>query len=118
MLAGIPLMASRVGRAVGRLLDWLESGFNAAVLRRALEAGDYSTGEHSGAVLAKELRRARAGWGREQTGRAARRMFTSASALLARAAPAGTQADLFSEENSITELSAAARRRALAELVL
>lgn len=78
MLDGIPLSTTRIGRAIGRWLDWLDSGFNADILRRALEAGDFSDAAQQGPALARLLRRANVGWGREATRRAARRIAASA----------------------------------------
>ena len=75
LLKGIPLSSTRVGRAIGRWFEWLESGFNADVLRRALDAGDFLTGNSSSAAMARELRKASVGWGRDATRRAARRLF-------------------------------------------
>jgi hypothetical protein len=41
MLQGIPLLRTRVGRALGRWLAWLEEGLPVDRIREALEAGDF-----------------------------------------------------------------------------
>jgi ATP-dependent helicase/nuclease subunit B len=65
---GIPAASTRPGRALLGLLDWIETDFSAAHLRRLLESGDtgieaedegFTAGE-----AARTLSRAQAGWGR------------------------------------------------------
>jgi RecB family exonuclease len=118
MLDGVPLTATRLGRALGRLLDWLDTGFNADVLRRALEAGDFTTGEHSGAALARELRRSRGGWGREHSFRLAQRLTPPPASVNPKATKSLAQGDLFTTDINGAELPETSRRRALAELLL
>ena len=65
---GIPAASTRPGRALLGFLDWIETDFSAAHLRRLLESGDmgievedegFTAGE-----AARTLSRAQAGWGR------------------------------------------------------
>ena len=67
---GLPWQRARVGRALARLLDWMEQGLPADLLREALVAGDIApptAGPHqSGATLARALRLLRIGWGRSR----------------------------------------------------
>lgn len=67
---GLPWQRSRVGRALARLLDWMEQGLPADLLREALVAGDIAppgSGPHqNGATLARALRLLRIGWGRSR----------------------------------------------------
>ena len=70
MLKGIPLIRTRIGRALVRWFSWLANGLPADVLRQALEAGEISV---PGAAvpahdIARELRAAKVGWGRARYG--------------------------------------------------
>ncbi|MEP6763644.1 MAG: PD-(D/E)XK nuclease family protein, partial [Gemmatimonadaceae bacterium] len=69
---GIPFEASRVGRALGRWFAWIESDFQADVVRGALDANDFP----SQPAVSIELRSLRIGWGLEATRRAAERLRT------------------------------------------
>ena len=66
MLKGIPLVRTRIGRALERWFAWLANGLPADTLRQALEAGEITV--RGSDVLphdvARELRAARVGWGR------------------------------------------------------
>ena len=68
MLKGIPLIRTRIGRALERWFAWLENGLPADVLRQALEAGEIPV--HATNIdahdLALELRGQRVGWGRQR----------------------------------------------------
>lgn len=62
---GLPVARTMPGRAVLRLLEWLERGMPADVLRRLLESGDVDCGDDvSGAGVARCLRGLRVGAGR------------------------------------------------------
>ncbi len=65
---GLPVERTRPGRVVRTYLDWIAEGFQAAPIRRLLEAGDLrpgsGRGEHAPADLARRFRRLRIGWGR------------------------------------------------------
>ncbi len=80
MLQGIPLLRTRVGRALGRWLAWLEEGLPVDRIREALEAGDFAPPGLAlePGVLAAELRRLEIGWGRARWLAAAERMVDPA----------------------------------------
>jgi ATP-dependent helicase/nuclease subunit B len=65
---GIPAASTRPGRALLGLLDWIETDFSAAHLRRLLESGDMGIEEDDEGFkagdAARTLSRAQAGWGR------------------------------------------------------
>ncbi|MBP7570109.1 MAG: PD-(D/E)XK nuclease family protein [Acidobacteria bacterium] len=70
--SGVPAAITRPGRLLLRFCDWLESGFDAAELRRLLQSGDcWSKGfggdeaDLSPGQAARLLLRAGAAWGRE-----------------------------------------------------
>lgn len=67
---GLPLERTRVGRVVHAYLDWVAEGFQAAPVRRLLEAGDLrpprARGQIPAATLARRFRRLRIGWGRKR----------------------------------------------------
>jgi len=67
---GLPVERTRPGRVVRTYLDWIAEGFQAAPIRRLLEAGDLrpgsGRGEHAPADLARRFRRLRIGWGRKR----------------------------------------------------
>jgi ATP-dependent helicase/nuclease subunit B len=67
---GLPIERTRPGRVVHAYLDWIEGGFQAAPIRRLLEAGDLvaprSAGRHAAASLARRFRALRIGWGRRR----------------------------------------------------
>ncbi|HSG47329.1 MAG TPA: hypothetical protein VLA43_05850, partial [Longimicrobiales bacterium] len=67
---GLPLERTRVGRVVHAYLDWVAEGFQAAPVRRLLEAGDLrpprSRGQIPAATLARRFRGLRIGWGRKR----------------------------------------------------
>jgi ATP-dependent helicase/nuclease subunit B len=67
---GLPVERTRVGRVVHAYLDWVAEGFQAAPIRRLLEAGDLrparSQAQVPPAVLARRFRRLRIGWGRKR----------------------------------------------------
>lgn len=75
---GLPFAVTRIGRALDRWFDWLESDYSATHIRDALESGDWQIELDStpivGTQLAGELRRLRIGWGLEATHRAAERL--------------------------------------------
>ncbi|MBC7844794.1 MAG: PD-(D/E)XK nuclease family protein [Gemmatimonadaceae bacterium] len=66
MLKGIPLIRTRIGRALVRWFSWLANGLPADVLRQALEAGEISVAgtDVPAHDIARELRAAKVGWGR------------------------------------------------------
>ena len=68
MLKGIPLVRTRLGRALERWFAWLENGLPADVLRQALEAGEIGIEDAihpvDAARIARYLRSERIGWGR------------------------------------------------------
>lgn len=70
-LTGVPMARTRTGRAVARVLEWIEGGLPADLIRDALECGelgpdafDAGTGAPDGASLARAFRRLHIGWGR------------------------------------------------------
>ncbi len=67
---GLPLERTRVGRVVHAYLDWVAEGFQAAPVRRLLEAGDLrpprARPQIPAATLARRFRRLRIGWGRKR----------------------------------------------------
>lgn len=80
ILDGLPLSFTRIGRALGRWLTWIESGYNATHIRDALESGDWQITLGAtrivGAGLSTELRRLKIGWGLDATRRAAAQLLT------------------------------------------
>ncbi len=66
MLKGIPLIRTRLGRALERWFAWLGNGLPADVLRQALEAGEItvSGNANDAHAIARELRAHKVGWGR------------------------------------------------------
>lgn len=64
-LDGVPLVRTRIGRALDRWLRWLEQGLPSDLLRAALHAGDLGAGagDVSAPRLARALRRLAVGWG-------------------------------------------------------
>ncbi|MEP6778759.1 MAG: PD-(D/E)XK nuclease family protein [Gemmatimonadaceae bacterium] len=67
---GIPFELSRIGRTVSRWFAWIESDFQADVIRSALDANDFPADP----LMSMELRRLRIGWGLDATRRAAGRL--------------------------------------------
>jgi len=72
-LTGVPMARTRTGQAVARVLEWLEEGLPADLIREALESGELGNGAVAqaegaldGATLARTLRRLRVGWGRKR----------------------------------------------------
>jgi len=67
---GLPVERTRTGRVMGTYLEWISEGFQAAPIRRLLEAGDLrpprSHGSIPPAVLARRFRALRIGWGRKR----------------------------------------------------
>ncbi|HSG08073.1 MAG TPA: PD-(D/E)XK nuclease family protein [Longimicrobiales bacterium] len=67
---GLPVERTRPGRVVHAYLDWIQGGFQAAPIRRLLEAGDLrpprGSGSHAPADLARRFRQLRVGWGRRR----------------------------------------------------
>ncbi|HET6680435.1 MAG TPA: PD-(D/E)XK nuclease family protein [Gemmatimonadaceae bacterium] len=65
MVNGLPLPATRVGRALAHWFAWLESFLDASVLRSALESGDLVPVEADVPVsdIVRELRDQQIGWG-------------------------------------------------------
>ena len=70
-LKGVPMARTRTGRAVARVLEWLEEGLPADLVHEALECGELAP---DGATLARALRRPRIGWGRKRYDEALRRL--------------------------------------------
>lgn len=68
---GLPIERTRTGRVVRTYLDWIAEGFQAAPIRRLLEAGDLRppgsrVGPPMPAALARRFRQLRIGWGRKR----------------------------------------------------
>ena len=66
---GLPIERTRTGRVVRAYLDWIEEGFQAAPIRRLLEAGDLRPRGRDApapAALARRFRSLRIGWGRKR----------------------------------------------------
>lgn len=69
---GLPVGRTRTGRVMSAYLDWIEEGFQAAPIRRLLEAGDLRPPSRGGAhapaaaALARRFRSLRIGWGRKR----------------------------------------------------
>jgi len=88
---GLPVERTRPGRAARTYLDWIEGGFQAAPLRRLLEAGDLrpprSAGEVSAGDLARRFRSLRIGWGRRRY----RTQLRDAMAAVEAAEPSGRE---------------------------
>lgn len=89
-LNGVPMARTRTGRAVARLLEWLEDGLPADFIREALECGELNAavsavgeGAPDGASLARALRQLHIGWGRKRYGDAIQRL-TDGSYVAAR----------------------------------
>ncbi len=86
---GLPVERTRPGRVVQAYLDWIEGGFQAAPIRRLLEAGDLrpprSAGVHAAAALARRFRALRIGWGRRRY----RTQLREAQAAVEAATPKG-----------------------------
>lgn len=61
---GVPLAFTRPGRLAMNLLRWLDENYTSALFYRILIGGDVS--EPHAVTLARLLRRARVGWGRER----------------------------------------------------
>jgi RecB family exonuclease len=78
-LSGVPMARTRTGQAVARVLEWLEEGLPADLIREALESGELGTGAIGagacdGAALARALRRLQISWGRKRYDDALRRL--------------------------------------------
>jgi hypothetical protein len=88
---GLPVERTRPGRAVRTYLDWIEGGFQAAPIRRLLEAGDLrpprATGDVSAGDLARRFRSLRIGWGRRRY----RAQLRDAMAAVETAEPSGRE---------------------------
>jgi RecB family exonuclease len=69
---GVPAAATRPGRALVGLCDWIETDFSAAHLRHLLQSGDLGLEKEDEGFTASEaartLARAEAGWGRATYG--------------------------------------------------
>ncbi len=82
---GLPVERTRPGRVARAYLDWIAEGFQAAPIRRLLEAGDLrphpSKGRHAPAALARRFRSLRVGWGRLRYRRQIRGALAAADAL-------------------------------------
>lgn len=67
--SGVPATATRPGRALIGLCDWIETDFSATHLRRLLQSGDLGIEEtdegFTAGQAARMLARAEAGWGRD-----------------------------------------------------
>lgn len=67
---GLPIERTRTGRVVRAYLDWIAEGFQAAPIRRLLEAGDLRPPRGRRGVppaaLARRFRALRIGWGRKR----------------------------------------------------
>ncbi|MGA2383898.1 MAG: PD-(D/E)XK nuclease family protein [Gemmatimonadales bacterium] len=79
-LKGVPMARTRTGRAVARVLEWLENGLPADLIREAMECGELGAagavgeGAPDGASLSRALRRLRVGWGRKRYDEALQRL--------------------------------------------
>jgi ATP-dependent helicase/nuclease subunit B len=67
LASGLPAALTRPGRALVELGAWIESDFAAGVLRRLLQSGDVTLGDHdlSPGQAARVLVKAEAAWGRK-----------------------------------------------------
>ena len=65
---GVPMIRSRAGRAIELYFRWIEDGVPVSSIRRALEHGDLPAGDErvSAADVARVLRSAGIGWGRDR----------------------------------------------------
>lgn len=65
---GVPMIRSRAGRSLERYLRWLDSGLPATPIRHALEQGELvtSSADVSAADVARAIRSANIGWGRDR----------------------------------------------------
>ncbi len=61
---GIPITYTRPGRLILGILQWIEDNYQVSTLRRVLSSGDMQV--PAAGVLARLLRRAGIGWGRER----------------------------------------------------
>lgn len=109
-LTGVPMSRTRTGRAVTRVLEWIEDGLPADLIREALECGelgpgafDGGEGTPEGASLARAFRRLHIGWGRKR--------YEEALAHLTD----GTYVEGRSERREDEDDEARAQRRAAAE---
>jgi hypothetical protein len=68
MLHGVPLIRTRIGRALERWLSWLADGLPADTLREALEAGELMIpgDAAAAAAVARVLRTLQIGWERDR----------------------------------------------------
>lgn len=103
MLKGVPLIRTRLGRALERWCAWLGEGLPADVLRQALEAGEIDVAgiTFDGHAVARELRAQRVGWGRARF-----------DALLSRL---DTHGAIRVEDDTITEDERTAKHEELAQ---
>lgn len=76
---GLPFDRSRIGRGVARFLSFISEGLPSDTLREALEAGELISPDPAVAParLARRLRQAEIGWGRERFEHAARKLKDS-----------------------------------------
>jgi len=109
-LQGVPLIRTRIGRALERWLDWLSDGLPADTLRQALEAGEL-TAAGDGTVsagLARTLRSLQIGWGRAR--------YEAALARLGDGTEAARTRQRDEEDDDAFAIRKAARARALGAL--
>ena len=114
MLKGLPLVRTRIGRALARWFAWIGDGLPADVLRQALEAGEIAVNAANidAHDVATELRAQRVGWGRARY-----------DALLARLAtphdtqPADRNDDESEPDRSARQQAKAARETGLADVL-
>lgn len=105
---GLPVERTRPGRAVVAWLQWVESGFPAAIIRRLIEGGDLRAppGSPPAGALARRLRRLSVGWGRDRY----LQRIDAARAALERGATGASEPD--EDEAAVEER----RQRSLREL--
>jgi len=80
-LDGVPMARTRTGRAVSRVLEWMEAGLPADLLREALECGELvpvsapsEPDAPDGLSLSRTLRSLSIGWGRKRFEAALKRL--------------------------------------------
>lgn len=114
MLKGIPLIRTRIGRALERWFVWLANGLPADVLRQALEAGEISIAANDVPAheIARELRAAKIGWGR------ARYDALLAHLTARHVAPPGDRDDDASSAERVARFEAKAQRERALEAVI
>ena len=114
MLKGLPLIRTRIGRALERWFAWIGDGLPADVLRQALEAGEIAVNPANidAHDVATELRAQRVGWGRARYDALLTRLTTTRNAR-----PLDPGDDESESDRSARQMAKAATEAGLADVL-